>query len=478
MLLSEGVRMGATGVVILLLTRVFLTPSQYGLLFLAMSVLGVALLVSFPFSKSGARFLSQYRETDPSQVPHILSWTFRYNLVGIAGVGVLLLVLAGPIASLFGEPALEPLLVVGVVYVAAKTLSSYASIAFQGLNRIRLSAFTSAISNASLLVFVVVFLLAGLGVFGAFLGYVAAPLLSAAVGLAILYVGWYRRAHRSAPVEAGLAGRILRYSVPLTGTRVAHTLDTRVDIIMVGAFLNPASVGFYTLAKQVVDFVTAPATSIGFTVSPAYGEHVASGDRERAARLFEATLTNALLLYLPASVGIVLVARPAVRYVFGPAYLGTAPVLQVFGAFVLLRAVGKLMHDSLDYIGRARIRAATELGSALANVVLNLLLIPTMGAAGAALATVITFGALVAVELVVVGQEFPLDVGHLVRFTASVAAVTAVMAAVVVWLVSYVTGLLSLVAVVALGGGVWLVLTVATGLLGGKQLRFVTGSGN
>ncbi|MCL7416716.1 MAG: flippase, partial [Halalkalicoccus sp.] len=52
-LVSEGVRVVANGLVIVLLAREFLSPEEYGLLFLAVSVFGVALLFSqFGIAKS------------------------------------------------------------------------------------------------------------------------------------------------------------------------------------------------------------------------------------------------------------------------------------------------------------------------------------------------------------------------------------------------------------------------------------------
>lgn len=464
-LVSEGVRVVANGLVIVLLARVFLDPDEYGLLFLAISVFGVAILFSqFGIAKSGARYVAEYREKEPGQVPHIVRTSLLYLVVSILLVGGTITLFHEAIARAIGEPAVASLLVLGLGYVAFETLRSYLSHIFQGFNRITLSAIIGVIGNVGLITFILLFLALGGGAFGALLGYVVGYGLACIAGLVLLY-RLLKGHDRAGEIGHDLPRRILEYSIPLTATGGANVLYKRVDTILIGVFLTPVAVGYYTLAKQIADFVIAPASSLGFTVAPTYGEHKASGDTTGAARIYETTFEYTVLFYIPAAAGLVLVAEPTIRFIFGAEYVGAAPVMQVLSAFVVLQAIDKVTNDGLDFLGRARARAVSKGATAVLNFGLNLLLIPAIGVVGAAISTVIGFMIMVLVNVYIIHRELSLSVGRLLRSVGLVCLVTLGMCAVVVFFRPYVTDIVGLFAVVGLGGLVWLALSVFCGLL-------------
>jgi O-antigen/teichoic acid export membrane protein len=225
------------------------------------------------------------------------------------------------------------------------------------------------------------------------------------------------------------------------------------------------AVGYYTIAKQVSDFVSAPASSFGYTVSPVLGEQSSKDRTDRAAKLYEQSLEYVLLAYVPAVVGLILVADPMVRYIFGTDYLGAVPVLQVFSGFMLVNAVDKVTSDGLDYLGRARSRAIIKSTMAVSNAGLNLLLIPVLGVVGAAVATVITYTIYTLSNVYFIHQELTIRFGYVLRRLAITCVVTVAMAAAVWLALPYVTGLLTLFGAVFLGFGTWAALSVAGGML-------------
>lgn len=476
MLVGQAVRMASKGLVVLLLTRVFLTPDEYGLLFFAISVLGFGtLFANLGLAKSAGRYLTEYSETDPGQIPHVLRITLQYNLGTIAVVGVVLFVFADAIADLLGEPTLAPFLIVGVLYVAAFSLKKFTGLVFQGLGRVTYSAATGVLGNVAILVFVSGFLLLGAGAIGALYGYIVGYAIAALAAFGLLYTRYYTAYDAPPTPEEGLARRILEYSIPLTATRGANLLDSRVDTILVGVFLNPTAVGFYTLGKQISGFAIAPANSLGFSAAPAYGEHKAADDLDRAAHLYETTFEYTLALYLPAAVGLLLVADPLVRVVFGQDYLGAVPVLQLFSFYVVLRAIDKITSDSLDFLGRARYRAYAKGGTSVANFLLNLVAIPAFGVAGAAGATVLTHSVMIGIELYLVYRDLPVSVPDMARTVAVIGAVAAGVGLVVLPLIRFADGVLTLAAVVIAGGTVWLGLSMLSGLIDIADIRTTIG---
>lgn len=460
------------GTLTVVLASVLLSPAEFGLLFYALSIAGFGVMLSeLGLAKSCARYLVEYEERAPGQIPHILRVTLGVNLVTIGITSLVFLVFGAEIAALLGDPRLAPFLTLAAVFIVVRALFTFLKLSFQGFNRVTWSAVIDSVASVGKLLFATTFVLLGLGTIGAFAGFVVSYAVAIVLGFAVLYRRFYVTYTPAADREAGLVRRIVEYSVPLSLTRGAGVLDQRVDTVLVGALAGPVAVAYYTLGKQISEFAIAPATSLGFVVSPMYGEQRARDESGRAARLYQTSLEHLLLLYVPAAVGLILVAEPVVRSVFGASYLGAVPVIQLLAGFVIVKAVDKITNDGLDYLGRARARAIVKSAGSVGNFGLNLALIPLYGAVGAAGATVATTAAVVVVNVYLFHREVPLDGRGLARTVAAVVAITIPMAVIVEVVLSISSGLLTLVVAIAVGVAVWATLAVLSGLVDPGEVR-------
>lgn len=456
----------ARAALVLALTRVLLTPAGYGRLNLALAVLGVlTILATLGLPRSAARYVTEFGETDPGQVPFVLRRSTAFIGVTTAVVSLGVVAASQLLGRVLDLPSLVPFLTVGGAYIVGRSFTSFFGSLFQGFNRVTWAAVLTVVSALGQLVFVVGMVAAGHGALGALGGYAIAYLVASGVGAAVLYRRFYRPATAAASPAAGLSRRILEYSVPLTATRGANVLDKKVDSILLGVLVNVTAVGYYTVAKQVADFVSMPASSFGYTLSPELGKQHSERRTESAARLYEQSLKYVLTMYIPGVVGLVLVAEPMIRYVFGSDYLPAVPVVQVFGGFILVNAINKITSDALDYLGRASVRAMVKSAMAVTNFGLNLVLIPPYGAVGAAAATVVTYTVYTLSNVYVIHRELSLAVRRIARQTVVVCLVAMGMGAIVALGLTRVSGLPSLFAVVLLGVAVSGALSLVGGLL-------------
>jgi O-antigen/teichoic acid export membrane protein len=178
-----------------------------------------------------------------------------------------------------------------------------------------------------------------------------------------------------------------------------------------------------------------------------------------------------LLLYIPAAVGIVLVAEPAIRIVFGGEYLAAVPVLQLFAVFVVVRAIHKITGNGLDFLGLARVRAIARGCTAVGNVALNLVLIPQFGIVGAAIATLVTYTAYTAVNVYYIHRELSLRLGYLLGQAGRITVIALLMGGVVSLVTPHVASLATLLVAIGTGIFVWAVLSVVSGLLDPTEVR-------
>ncbi len=198
-------------------------------------------------------------------------------------------------------------------------------------------------------------------------------------------------------------------------------VDKKIDTILVTAIAGLTPAAFYAVAKQISEACVSPASSLGYTISPAFGEDKAGDRLKRAARLYEYSLEHILIFYIPATVGLILVAEPTMRHVVG-------------------------------------------------NVSLNLLLIPIYGATGAAAASVVTFGTYTLLNVYIITTELPIQFGRVTGSTGRIVLIAGIMGVSVRLLLPYVTGIGTLVAVIGVGGGIWLALSVVWGVIDIEQL--------
>ena len=161
---------------------------------------------------------------------------------------------------------------------------------------------------------------------------------------------------------------------------------------MLAEMVSDAAVGTYAVASRVSEVWYIVPTVIANSLFPKIIEI-----RDRDPEKFKAYLQMgydllfclALVIALPIS----FYAKPIIAMLFGNAYEQAAPVLAVHiwaGLFIFMRAlfskwlvVEHLLLFSLISHGFG----------AIANVLMNLLLIPMQGALGAAIATVISYSA-------------------------------------------------------------------------------------
>jgi len=470
-LTSQAVSSVVGGVITVVLARL-LTPNEYGLFFLTISVFTFfKVFTRLGIARSAGRYIAEYKESNPDQIPHIIRTAVLVNSVTVGIAVVVLVVGHQQIADLVRQPDLAPLLLFGTLYLCFTTFATFLSKVWQGFEEITLASIIEICSQVGRLVFSVGFVVAGFGAMGALGGYTVSTAIPVVIGAVILYRNHYAVGDTVSAVESGLRRRIVEYSIPITATNTADRIDKEIDTVLIGFFLSPVAVGQYVVGKKVVSFIETPMNAVGFTLSPTFGAQKAEGNITRASRIYEVALSHILLLYIPAGAGIILVADPVVTLFFGTDYSGAVPVLQVLGIFAILKAITKLSGNGLDFLGRARSRAIAKTVTSILNVVLNVTLIPTVGIVGAALATVITYSLYTLFTLYIITQEFELDIRRLAGRVGRICVVTAIMSTVVVVFLERIEGWITLFVVVGLAVAVWAVLSVLTGLLDIQRVK-------
>lgn len=361
-----------------------LGPFGYGVFALAVSI--GTLLGSpsdFGVSSSAARFIAE-RRGRPDAIAGILAEALRLKLLTTSVVCALLATLASPIAAAFGTPALTwPLRAIALATLGQSLTTLYGA-AFIALGRLprylRLFAGESAAEASASVALVLLLGGATAAAFGRAIGYVAGAVI--AFALCQQLFGW----DIARPRGGGRADRrsLALYAGALFVVETSFTLLVQVDLLFVGALLGASAAGIYQAPVRLVTVLQYPGLAAANSIAP----RAASGDglppdiaAFRTALRWLAILQGALVA------PIIVWADPIVHLLLGARYGGSVAVLRTLAPFVFLSALAPLVSTTANYLGRARRRVPIVLLSTALTVGACLVLIPTVGVVGGAIAT-------------------------------------------------------------------------------------------
>ncbi|MDE0527312.1 MAG: lipopolysaccharide biosynthesis protein [Truepera sp.] len=339
-----------------------LTPQDFGIMGIAMSVI----LLAFNGSQiSIGQTLVRRHELDQNFVRASFTLTIALGLF----VSTLVFASAGLLASLFREPAAEPILrfvssmcaILGLGITAEALLQR--NLNFRALNAIR---FTSYVLGYGVVAVSLSF--AGFGVWSLAIATVTQALLRVVLAVAIQPHSKSLSLHRESLKE------ILRLGGGLTISRLLSVLATQGDYILVGRFLGSQILGIYNRSYQLTRI---PVSLIGLAISRVL---LASFSRVQSnrAKLREAYLTAiAAVAVLGASCTALMVvfAPEIISVVLGDQWSGVvAPfrILALVTTFHVASTVDIAVATATGRVYQLAVRNLFYAGTVLVGVVIAL----------------------------------------------------------------------------------------------------------
>jgi O-antigen/teichoic acid export membrane protein len=397
-------------------TRIF-SPADFGALDFLITVNGLLVTVAM-LGMNSALFFFVNRAGGPADRQRIAGTVLVITAVSGAAIALVGVTLSDAIT--------EPLLQSGtyVLALAMTFLWVPASLTTTlGLDLLRLEgrpvAFTVIASARAVLAAVIGVLAAtigGLGLAGLLAAHAGVSLLAAGTALSITRRSW------SVAFATPIAGRLLRFGLPLVPAALALWVVTYSDRFLIIQLLGIDAAGVYALAARGAAVVTLAVFAFEAAWWPfAFANARQPGHQAAYARTFAgvAFALVALATFLSLFAREALLVLATGEYIEGYVLVGTlALAAAAFGLSPIL-AIGLQLAD------RTRAFALVAILCAIINVALNLMLIPIMGTAGSAIATLIASLVYVAVLFVVGRRAYP------VPFPIGRVALTMLAAAVV-----------------------------------------------
>ncbi|MDK1717140.1 polysaccharide biosynthesis C-terminal domain-containing protein [Dellaglioa algida] len=189
---------------------------------------------------------------------------------------------------------------------------------------------------------------------------------------------------------------------------IATSLFTSLDTIFVGIFSGVKQVGFYTMALSVVTMPKAIIGALGTTMLPRMSNIYAqsSTNSSKVANYLNITIMFTSTYAIGAMFGIIGVANVLIPIFLGPGYNQSILFVQILSIQIPFYAWGNLVRTQiLIPKNEDKPYVISIILGAFVNIVINLILIPQIGALGAVIATVITEITLSVYEIIYVRNE-------------------------------------------------------------------------
>ena len=423
--LPANVVQGVVGFLTLVLFTRLLSPDDFGRYAVAFAVFSLAHVAVFTWIEAAmARFWAA--ESQGSSLADHFAGLYQATLA----LSLIFLPVMGLAIWLWPmDMAFRIAVAVGVAGVPLRCVARLVQERYRAAGEVAKSAWMDIFTTVAGLAFGVGFALLGAGAASPLIGLGLAPL----VLLPFVLPAELRFARGGRADPARLLS-YARYGYPIAVSLALTLVLGSTDRILLAVFMDEAATGAYhaaySLANRTLDvlFIWLGAAG-GPALVMALERHGHAGLKE-AAREQASTF---LLIGIPAAVGLALVARPMAEFMIGEDLRGSAAAITPWIAFAaLMSGLSSYYFGQAFTLGkRTSLLFITMAIPALANVVLNLILIPVYGVMGAAWATAASLG-LGLTSVILIGRRvvaLPIPVDSLIRIGVASAAMALVVRA-------------------------------------------------
>lgn len=403
-----------------------LGDQDYGRYMAAAAIVGIiGVLLELGLTQWAERTIAQ----DRSRAGELLGNLVALRLA-LAAVG-LVIVPAVAILAGYEQGIVVAVALITGTFIPSAILAPLTAI-ITSAERYDLSAPLQVAGQLTGIIFGLVALLAGLGLPGLLLaGYIALP---AQIFLTLRAI----RRHSLGPLELRINPRswpaMALAALPFGLTSLALIFNFNADTVILSRFASTAEVGWYNAAYGLVFKLVAVADGLLLTMTVSLARVQASDPA--AVRMWVAGTSRGLMVVaLPATVGLSVLAQPVTTLLYGPSFAPAGPLLTLIAWDIPLLLFTAFCGNISAAIGRERLAARIYLLSAGLNIALNAALIPPFGARAAAAVTLLT-DTLTALLFVILLRD-QLGLARLTRTVLVAAGASTLMAGGVIALISF-----------------------------------------
>jgi len=393
-ILSQGIPI----LIVPIYTR-YLSPGSYGGMdMLAVFAALINLTVALEISQGMARSYADIK-TDEGRSRYA-STALWFSVTAYLLFAVVAILFSRPLTRLFLEAGdWDWIFKIAVIAISANGISFFLQNQLRWLLK-PLAYAVCSITYAVASTGISIFMIAGLdwGVIGVFYGQIIGAAISG-------FFAWLpARKMFAITFDLVKCREMLSFSIPLVPSSISVLIANYVDRIAIKSFLTLADVGIYGVGFRFASVVNLLMVGFYSALTPLiyhhYRKESTPGDLERITRYF-------LSGTLPLIVAISLFSAEITGLFAAPEYYSAWQVIPILAVSSVLSRM-YIFAPGLDIAKKTKTIAMINITAAVVNIALNIVLIPRLGLAGSALATMAGFCVMFSAYLIAGQKSYPI----------------------------------------------------------------------
>ncbi|MGM9538364.1 MAG: MATE family efflux transporter [Candidatus Onthomonas sp.] len=214
--------------------------------------------------------------------------------------------------------------------------------------------------------------------------------------------------------EGKIITPLIRFVFPIMFTLLLQSLYGAIDLLIVGRFSDPANVSAVSIGSQLMHSVTCVITDLALGTTVLLGQLIGQRKEEKCGAVIGATITFFALLGVLIATAMQFLAAPAASALNAPseAFEQTTAYIRICSGGAVFIVAYNVLGSIFRGIGNSRLPLITVAIAAVFNIFGDLLFVAVfhLGAAGAAIATVIAQALSVLISFCIIrrtGLPFP-----------------------------------------------------------------------
>ena len=186
----------------------------------------------------------------------------------------------------------------------------------------------------------------------------------------------------------------------------ATTIYTNLDTVMIGFIKGAGENGYYNAAIRIKSILVSIVTSLGAVLLPRSSYYLENNLVDEFKKISSKAINFVFIVAVPMSVYFMLFAKESIHFLAGKAFEPSILPMQIIMPTLLFIGLTNIMGiQMLVPLGREKCVLYSEIAGAITDLVLNAILIPVMGASGAAIGTVAAEAVVLVVQYVYLKTE-------------------------------------------------------------------------
>jgi O-antigen/teichoic acid export membrane protein len=347
-----------------------------------MSVLGLDLSVS-RFIAGAKDEISKEHFLGTAMIVKIIT-VFLLSLLAWSGVPLL--------QMLFGKSLLSSFVVFALPLFAVESLRGLLKSILQGcllFSKIGIADLLASLVNFGLLI-VFVYII-NVDIYWLIAARIFSSLIACAFALMVIPI------RKRIYFDLASFKELMKFGLPLQLNGILNFIYSRIDTIMIAAFLGPAEIALYEVARKIPDYLRnlyEPFISVYY---PVFGKQYALNDKQHAGELLNNALRFVTFITILGAVIAVLFGREIIQLLFSEKYSAGGVIFAILMINQSIVLISNIMGYSLVAVGDSDKPVIINTFNTISSWLGCVILVPLYALTGAAVAN--TIGTLVAFPL-------------------------------------------------------------------------------